>query len=93
MGKHQVTLVDAKSSSKGQVTIPAEIRELIGLRPGGSVQFFVSEKGEVTIAAKRPNIAHLIGIFGPQPSPVDVDEAIMETAWERNRPNGGEVDE
>lgn len=86
MGKHEILRLDARSSAKGQVTIPAEIREMIGLEPGGSVQFVTNGRGEVQLIAKRRDISHLFGIFGPQEKTIDVDDAIMETVWEKNRP-------
>lgn len=86
MGRHQVMRVDARSSAKGQVTIPVEIRELIGLEPGGSVQFIAEPNGEVRLIAKRKDISHLFGIFGPQQASIDVETAIMDTVWEKNKP-------
>lgn len=88
MSKHQIMRIDAKSSAKGQVTIPSEIRELIGLAPGGSVQFVSNDKGEVRLIAKRKDISHLFGIFGPQAGPIDIEQAIMETVWDKNKPTG-----
>jgi AbrB family looped-hinge helix DNA binding protein len=86
MGKHQIMWIDAKSSAKGQVTIPVEIREMIGLQPGGSVQFVSDEKGEVRLIAKRKDISHLFGILGPQDGPIGIEQAVMEAVWEKNRP-------
>ncbi|MBM3405881.1 MAG: AbrB/MazE/SpoVT family DNA-binding domain-containing protein [Betaproteobacteria bacterium] len=34
---------------KGQVTIPKQIRDALGLRPGSSVDFTVNRDGEVVI--------------------------------------------
>ncbi|WP_237153397.1 AbrB/MazE/SpoVT family DNA-binding domain-containing protein [Oryzibacter oryziterrae] len=92
MGKHEVLRLDAKSSSKGQVTIPAEIRQMIGLEPGGSVQFVTDGEGGVRIVAKRKDISHLFGLLGPIDGPIDVDEAIEEAVWARNRPDRTEYD-
>ncbi|MDR3495655.1 MAG: AbrB/MazE/SpoVT family DNA-binding domain-containing protein [Ancalomicrobiaceae bacterium] len=92
MSKHGVILADAKSSMKGQVTIPAEIRQRLGLEPGGSVQFLANENGEVRIIAKHKDISHLFGIFGPATETIDVEEAIMDAVWARNRPDRTEFD-
>lgn len=35
----------AKVTSKGQVTIPLSIREILGLEPGSTVMFKVTDKG------------------------------------------------
>ena len=74
---------DAKTSLKGQVTIPIEARKALGLPPGGAVQFVVGDDGGVTIVAKRTGLSHLKGIFGPSTTTLDVDEAIMETVGRR----------
>lgn len=34
---------------KGQVTIPKQIRDALGLKPGAAVKFAVNEHGEVVI--------------------------------------------
>ena len=50
------------------------------------MQFVTNGRGEVQLIAKRRDISHLFGIFGPQEETIDVDAAIMETVWEKNRP-------
>ncbi|MDB5556226.1 MAG: hypothetical protein JWL86_6210 [Rhizobium sp.] len=74
---------EAKTSMKGQATIPVEVRNALGLPPGGSVQFVVDDAGKVTVVAKRAGLAHLKGIFGPARGTVDINEAIMETVGRR----------
>lgn len=36
-------------TSKGQVTIPAHVRDFAGFRPGTEVEFVISEDGEVRV--------------------------------------------
>lgn len=36
----------AKVTSKGQITLPAEVRKALGVEPGGKVVFFAGENGE-----------------------------------------------
>ena len=74
---------EAKTSLKGQATIPIEVRKALGLPPGGSVQFIVGDDGKVSVVAKKSGLSHLKGIFGPASKTVDVDEAIMETVARR----------
>ncbi|MDB5524389.1 MAG: hypothetical protein JWM58_2152 [Rhizobium sp.] len=74
---------EAKTSSKGQATIPIEVRKALGLPPGGSVQFVVDDNGKVSIVAKKSGLQHLRGIFGKPSEPVDIEEAIMETIAEK----------
>jgi AbrB family looped-hinge helix DNA binding protein len=44
-------------TSKGQVTIPKQIRDALNLAPGSSVEFAVNREGEVVIhrVGARPN--------------------------------------
>ena len=74
---------DAKTSLKGQVTIPIEARKALGLPPGGAVQFIVGDDGKVSVVAKKSGLSHLKGIFKPRAAPLDVDKAIMDTVSRR----------
>ncbi len=79
-------LFTTKASMKGQVTIPAEVRSMIGLQPGGTMQFWTRDDGTVQIIAKKMGARGLKGIF-PKPShPIDDDAAIAAEVWERNKP-------
>lgn len=40
----------AKLSSNGQITLPAEIRRLLGLKFGDKVLFFQNQDGEVVLS-------------------------------------------
>lgn len=84
--------IDAKTSLKGQVTIPIEARRAFGLPPGGAVQFVVGGNGNVSIVAKKSGLAHLKGLFGPARETLDIDEAIMETVRLRNATDRTEDD-
>lgn len=44
---------EAKVTSKGQVTIPAEVREALAIAEGDSVTFEVSEAGEAVLRATK----------------------------------------
>ena len=37
-------------TSKGQVTIPKQVRDLLGIKPGSSVAFEVAEDGRVLLS-------------------------------------------
>jgi AbrB family looped-hinge helix DNA binding protein len=56
-------------SSKGQVTVPQEIRKRLGLEPGDRVEFVV-EEGRTVIRPVREEgnpFTKFIGIAGPFP--------------------------
>lgn len=60
-------------TSKGQVTIPKEIRDLLGIEPGNAVEFRVDQTGQVVvkkIGGPRPEsrFEAVRGILGPNPS-------------------------
>lgn len=83
---------DAKASLKGQVTIPAEVRQVIGLEAGGFIQFVVSDEGSVSVVAKKAGLNHLKGLFKKQEVPIDIDAAIDETVSRRVDPTRRELD-
>jgi antitoxin PrlF len=52
---------DSTLTSKGQVTIPAEVRRRLGLRPGDHVGFVI-DGDEVRLVRKETNIEAAFGI-------------------------------
>jgi AbrB family looped-hinge helix DNA binding protein len=53
----------ARITSKGQVTIPAAVREQVGLRPGDEITF--EPKTMRFAPVPRPKLSELYGIFAP----------------------------
>jgi antitoxin PrlF len=78
----------SKLSQKSQTTIPSEVRELIGAEPGGLLQYRALDDGTVVIRAKKRGAMGLKGIFARPDKPIDIDAAIAEEVWERNKPGG-----
>lgn len=61
-------------TSKGQVTIPAEVRRHLGIGQGDKLSFVIDEQG--TIALKVPkysDVASLAGAAGALETPVNWD--------------------
>jgi AbrB family looped-hinge helix DNA binding protein len=56
---------EATVTSKGQVTIPAEIRRAMGLTAGERVVFTQLDDGTTVFRAKRRSIMELRGILKP----------------------------
>jgi AbrB family looped-hinge helix DNA binding protein len=81
----------ATLTSKGQVTIPAVVRERLGLRTGDRVDFSVAADGSVTLKPQRMPFEKLRGLLrGSSPRrPVSVsemDEGIRQAVtarWKR----------
>jgi len=53
MNRKDVSLFKTRLRAKGQVTLPGEIRELLGLREGDDLLFFLDEKGQVVVERER----------------------------------------
>jgi AbrB family looped-hinge helix DNA binding protein len=70
-------------TSKGQVTIPIEIREALGIEPHDKVEFVL--EGHEARLRKRPTIRELAGSIPPLPSGMTVDDAVREAKEERAR--------
>lgn len=64
-----------KVTSKGQTTVPKEVRDFLGLEEGTQVEWTV-EDGKATVKRKRKLRAiDLLGMLGPSPvGPVSVEE-------------------
>jgi AbrB family looped-hinge helix DNA binding protein len=57
-------------SSKGQVTVPLEVRTRLGLKPGDRVDFVVENDRTVLLPAKREEnpFTKYLGILPPLPN-------------------------
>ena len=65
---------DATLTSKGQTTIPKEIRERLGMKPGDRMTFTLMPDSTVVMRVKSRNITALAGMLqkkGRKPVPVD----------------------
>ncbi len=67
-------------TSKGQTTIPKEIRERLGLKPGDKIDFVTGPDGQVVIRPRTLHVRDLYGILKPGTGKVvsleEMDEAI-----------------
>jgi AbrB family looped-hinge helix DNA binding protein len=64
----------ATLTSKGQITIPAIVREALGVGAGDRVEFIEVSPGRYeVIPATRP-VTELKGMFGKPVKPVSVDD-------------------
>jgi AbrB family looped-hinge helix DNA binding protein len=62
-------------TSKGQVTIPAEVRNYLGLKTNGKIAFVIDEEGTVKLRVPRyPDIASLRGAAGRLNKPLSWQE-------------------
>jgi antitoxin PrlF len=75
----------ATLTSKGQITIPIEVRTALGLDAGDKIDFFEIEKGQYVIRPKTASIRDLEGCIPKLdyvPTIEQMNEAILEGASE-----------
>jgi antitoxin PrlF len=76
-------------TSKGQVTVPMEIRERLGLKPGDRLRFDLSQSGRLTVTAvhRRSIFDRLeklkLPSLGRPVTQADIDSAIDEAMHEQ----------
>lgn len=70
-------------TSKGQTTLPKDVRTALDLHPGDRVRYMILDGGEVRLVRSRP-IAELQGLLRDKVSRTvrleDMDEAIVRGA-------------
>jgi AbrB family looped-hinge helix DNA binding protein len=80
-------------SSKGQVTIPKEMRELLNLSPGDQLVYSVVD-GEIVITPKNIDLKDLAGFLGDPPNGratvEEIDEAVVQAAGANALSTGGD---
>lgn len=65
----------ATITSKGQVTIPAQVRTALGLEAGDRIEFVEVEKGQFAIVPATRSVRELEGLFrGRRSKPVSIEE-------------------
>lgn len=69
-------------TSKGQTTVPKEIRDLLAVGPGDRLTWEI-RGGKVAITTDRPALFRWEGIF--KDGPVDAVEAVAEARKRRGR--------
>ena len=70
---------EAKMTSKGQITVPKDVRLKLGLKPGDRIRFLLEADGRVRLMPANRDISELMGIL-PKPrralSIEEMDEAM-----------------
>lgn len=77
---------DAILSAKGQVTLPKEIRDALGIQPNDIITFTI-EDGRLILTPKNVNFSDLAGFLGSPPTGAatldEIDETVASAASER----------
>ncbi|MEA2690937.1 MAG: hypothetical protein QOJ16_324 [Acidobacteriota bacterium] len=74
---------NATITSKGQITIPKEVRDALSLEVGHRVSFLVREDGVVEMRPETVDLMSLFGVIKPRVQGVtldDMDAAIRRSA-------------
>lgn len=70
----QSMTTDATLTSKGQTTIPKEIRDSLGMKAGDRITFTLMPDGTISMRVKTRSITDLAGMLhkkGRKPVPID----------------------
>ncbi len=67
-------MTTATVSSKGQITIPADVRQALRVDAGDRVEFVQVEAGRYEFVAATRSVTELKGMFGKAKRVVSVDE-------------------
>jgi AbrB family looped-hinge helix DNA binding protein len=80
-------MATATLTSKAQLTLPKPIRERLRVRPGDTVDFVVTESGDILLRAGRVDVSELRGsLRKPGRKPVSLqrmDEVIRDARARR----------
>lgn len=67
-------MLAGKITSKGQITLPKEIRDALGLRAGDRVMFVVRDDGTVVISPRKASLDQLFGRLKPEKQGVSLED-------------------
>ena len=69
-------------TSKGQLTVPKEVRELLKLKTGDKIQFMINKEGKIELSPIKVRLKDLKGILPPPKKKVtlkDMENAIIDS--------------
>ena len=67
-------MTTATITTKGQITIPASVRQSLAVDTGDRVEFVEIEPGQFLFMAANRSVTELRGMFGKPKKPVSVEE-------------------
>jgi antitoxin PrlF len=73
----EVTMSTATLSSKGQITIPAVVREALGVEAGDRVEFIQVAPGHFELVSATQSVTALKGIVRKPEQPVSIEAMNM----------------
>lgn len=79
--------ISAKITSKGQITLPSELRKALGVKPGDRVNFRKTNKGNYELVANTKTMEDIKGIIPYDGPPLSTDD-IVELVKRSRRGDG-----
>ena len=67
-------MTTATLTSKGQITIPADVRRVLNVQAGDRVEFVQVEPGRFELVAATRSVRELRGLFGEPGRTVSIEE-------------------
>ncbi len=75
----------ATLTSKGQITIPADVRRALNVHTGDRIEFVQVEPGRFELVAATRSVRELKGLFGKPVRTVSIDEMNLTIAAQAAR--------
>ena len=76
---------EVRMGAAGSVTIPEAIRDLLKLKEGDRIDFYMDRNGRtVKLLARNGKLSDLKGLFAHSGPPIDVDAEIMASLGEKH---------
>jgi len=70
----------AKITSKGQITIPKKVRQIMAVESGDRLVFELDAEGGVRITPLRPEVKPLKGFLADVAGPASLDDKVLRKA-------------
>lgn len=67
MNEHVRIVGDSRTTTKGQTTIPKQVRDAMGIKDGTPLTW-IYEDGRLTVRAKTKRLEDFAGMLGPPPN-------------------------
>ena len=80
-GHEERLLAKSKISSKGQITLPIEVRHRLGVKEGESVKFVADQNGRTVVLPVREERDVFAQFVGVAPLPPEYEDSV---AWVRD---------
>lgn len=77
----------ATVTSKGQVTLPRRVRDLLRVGPGDRIEFVIDDDGRISVRARDADVAELRGLLHRADREVVTLDAMENAIRRRGEPS------